>query len=423
MRISNKWMLVILVLAIPLMACGLGGLLPSQEEREALVQEAAKAVEEIAAEVAEEEQTDSTTAEEVSANASGDAAAVAVEEGNETSEEVSAIAAEGSNEESGSTIDQATGNNAAATLPFTDFYESLKNLDSYLAEYQISIESPDETANVFFRITETSNPRAIHLLMESSGTPAGTEQIELYIVDRDGNTTVFMKNPDGNQGPPWIVIAGSSMDDAFGMLPVSPGSFGSLPHEGQKVGNEDLNGIPTTLYTISKDNYATISPGIVEAEGRYWFSEEYQILIKAYQRVVGSGLAIGNQTGQASAYTMNYEIKQFNDPSIVVTVPEEALNSDTMSIPGISTDPNQAQFPLPTNAVIEIAMTGMLSATTPDSIVTVRQFYEQTFGGDMEVSLDTPANIMATVNHAGGSYQLMIIDEGGTTRIVATAPQ
>ncbi len=66
MRASNKWMLVIIILAFPMMACGLGGLLPSEEEREALVEEAAKTVEEVAAEVVEKGEE---ALEEASANA------------------------------------------------------------------------------------------------------------------------------------------------------------------------------------------------------------------------------------------------------------------------------------------------------------------------------------------------------------------
>jgi hypothetical protein len=306
------------------------------------VQEAAKAVEEIAAGVAEntEEESGETQADETTA---GDSAGSA---------EAAAVAAEDTTEESAATTEDVAAGNASsgdsATLPFTGFYESLQNLDSYLAEYRISIESPDETATIFFQITETANPRAMHLLAESNGNGSGNERMEMYVVNRNGNNTVFMQNPDPGQGQPWIAMSGGSMDDAFGMLPISPATFGAMPSEGKRAGNEDVNDIPTTVYTISTDDYAAITPGVIEAEGKYWFSEEYQILVKAYQRVVGGGPALGDLGGQSSAYTLDYELKKLNDPSIVVTVPEEALASDPMSGSGNGTD--QAQFPLPPNA-------------------------------------------------------------------------
>jgi predicted enzyme related to lactoylglutathione lyase len=63
----------------------------------------------------------------------------------------------------------------------------------------------------------------------------------------------------------------------------------------------------------------------------------------------------------------------------------------------------------------------MVSATTPDSVTAVKQFYEQTFGSEMEVSLEMDATIMATINYNGAPHQLMIVDEAGTTRVVVTS--
>jgi hypothetical protein len=414
MKASNKWILVLLVLTLPLLACGLiSDLIPSEAQREALIQEAAQAVEEIAADAAEEAEQQADEAAELLEEAGAEAEAVA--EAAPLEAETSPEEADTTTEEDESALDGSDGG-ASGALPFSDMYGSLQKLDSYLAEYRVTAESQDETVSIDFQMAETANPRAMHLMIETSESNAGNERIEIFVVEREGLTTMYMKNPDPDQEPPWITMSGTSMDEAMGMLPISPDSFGAVPSQGKATGTEMINGMQTTVYNISKDDYAGI-PGLTEAEGKYWYSEEYQIVVKADTRLVGSESPLGPLGGgESGSYTMAYELKKLNDPSIVITVPEEALASDPMAA-------DQAQFPLPPGAEVDMAMTGMVSAVTPDNVEAVKQFYEQQFGSDMEIGMEMAGTVMATIIFNGEPHQAMFMEEDNNTRIIITQEQ
>jgi hypothetical protein len=213
------------------------------------------------------------------------------------------------------------------------------------------------------------------------------------------------------------------MDEAIGMVPLSPNSFGSFPQQGQPVENDvDINGVSTTHLTFSEKDFMGSAPGIEEAQGDIWINEDMDLVMKAIIRVKGSGLSLANQPVQFASYTMICEVKKLDDPSIVITVPEAALNSSGIAIPGTSTDPDQNEFPTPPGANIEMAAAGILNLTVDSTVQEVWQFYQQTLGSDnLQTTIETSTNIIATYTGGTEPVQFMILDEGDVIRVVITS--
>jgi hypothetical protein len=296
--------------------------------------------------------------------------------------------------------------------------DSLAKFDSYQLEYQIEAQTTAEVVSTTLLIERTED--AQHIVMQNEGDAAQMgdfDRIEIFVETRDGQTKMYMQNPP-DQG--WTAITVNSLDEALGILPLSPNSFSAFPQQGRMVEeNVDINGVPTTHLTVSEQEFLGAAPGIEEAQGDIWINEDMDLVMKAIIRVKGSGLSLANQPVQFASYTMICEVKKLDDPSIVIIVPEAALNSSGLAIPGTSTDSDQFEFPTPPGANIELAAPGILNLTVDSTVPKVWQFYQQSLGSDnLQTTLETSTNIMATYTGGTEPVQFMIVDEGNVIRVV-----
>ncbi len=406
MKQQKRWITLIVVLTLLVLACAPCGLSNLLERTGDVIPSVVEEVEEIAESTAQEA---AETTEETGDEQSAESASESTEADQEVVQADEAIVSEGS-----AAVD-------AVNLP-DNFQDSLANLSSYQMEYHIEAKTTAETVITTILIERTQT--ALHLVMQNEGDVAqmgGFDRMEIFVVAHDGQTTMYMQNP---QDQSWTAITTDDMDDAFGILPFSPNSFASIPEQAQVVGPENVNGIPTIHYAFSEEDFLGTAPGIQEAQGDIWVKEstgdgEMDMIIKAIFSVTGSELSVANQAVQFTSYNMMCEIKKYNDPSIVITLPEAALNSGAITIPGTSTDPDQIDLPMPDDAVIEMSMTGMVNYTTAKSVPEVWQFYQEVFGpaSNWQVTSDTQTSVMASIN----SSQFIIVAEGDLTRVIVNS--
>lgn len=397
MKQQKRWTLLIAVLTLSVLACAPCGLGNFLERTQAAVMPDETVVAEVEA-VVEAAQEAAETSQD---SAENQAASQSETTGDEQADQAAA---------------EDSANVEALNLP-NNLQDSLAKFDSYQLEYQIEAETTEKAVKATIQLERTTN--AQHIVMQSEGDAAqlgNFDRVELFVVTRDGQTTMYMQNPLDQS---WTAITANSMDEAFGMLPLSLDSFGLFPQQGRPVEEVDVNGVPTTHYAFSEKDFPDTGPGVEEAQGDVWVNEEMALVMKAIMRVKGSELSLGDQPFQFASYTITYEVKKFNDPSIVITVPDAALNSAPMTIPGSSTDPDQIDFPTPPGANIELAISGMLNFTVDKSVAEVWEFYQQNLGNDnWQVTLETPTNIMATYNGGDKPVQLMIIEEDNVSRVI-----
>jgi hypothetical protein len=238
----------------------------------------------------------------------------------------------------------------------------------------------------------------------------------MYLVDDGQQQTMYANNPlDGG----WVAITIPGLETALEQMPVSPNSFGLFPEQGQFVAEEELNGVPVNHYTVTENDFIGNAQGIQEAQGDIWVHRDENFIVKAEIRVTGSDLGLGTQPIQFNSYTMICELLNYNDPSITVTIPEAALSSMPLAIPG-SDDSSQTDLALPNDANVELAMAGVVNFTTAMGAQEVLNFYRQIFGPEnIQVTVDTPDNVMATISGAT-SGQILATREGEITRVIVT---
>ena len=185
------------------------------------------------------------------------------------------------------------------------------------------------------------------------------------------------------------------------------------------MAEEVLNDEPVNHYTFTENDFLGNAQGIQDAQGDIWIHRDENFMVKAEIRVTGSDLGLGTQPIQFNSYTMICELLNYNDPSITVTIPEAALSSMPIAIPG-SDDSSQTDLALPNDANVELAMAGVVNFTTAMSAQEVLNFYRQVFGPEnIQVTVDTPDNVMATVT-GDTSGQILATREGEITRVIVT---
>jgi hypothetical protein len=270
---------------------------------------------------------------------------------------------------------------------------------------------------------ETKNPRALHITVQNEGNAvsqsSGMERIEIYVITRDGVTTMYMQNPqDGS----WFAITANDLSDAYSQLPISLNALSTLPEQSRIVGtNVMVNNVPTTHFVYTHQDFLDTVSGLQDAQGEAWIDVNRNLLMKLIQTVKGTDLG-GTQGAQFSSYTLTFEVLKLNDPSIVITPPQAALDSAPVAIPGTSTDPDQIDYPMLDDANVEVAMTGMVTYITARGVQEAWKFYQDalpptgwTFQG---TTIDTPTNVMASFTKDSKVLQLIIADEGGKTRVI-----
>ncbi len=184
-------------------------------------------------------------------------------------------------------------------------------------EYRFELNTGEETATTTMLIERTADAQHIVMSNEGSATPTGgVDEVEIFVIRQGGETTMYVYDAEDQR---WTTVSGVNMDDALAGLPMSPNSFISFPDQGRPVEEVELNGVLTTHYTFSKEDFLGTVPGLDEARGDVWVNEEMNLVMKAEMTVKGVGLSAGKQA--VGSYPYICDVTKLNDPSIVITVP------------------------------------------------------------------------------------------------------
>ncbi len=356
---KQNFIWVILIVLLPILACGLPGSDRGSD----------------AAPAAPSPAPDTPVAAESAATEPADAAAPAQSEDTAPTESTQSGASEEPQESMEPQSTEFTG------------ITGLDQLSSYRVDFMMSFDgqSGDQPANGQVKMTleEAKNQPARHLTMEMSGTMAeqtgGMNALEVYYID----DKVYMKNAAMGDDS-WISFSGDEAT-AFEQGFFAPDEQLELPNtadcDSQPV---TVNGISTTHCTFTEKDISSDEAAFDSVQGEVWVATEGNYIVKLIFN------AEGYRTIQKSeddvfdfgSVSFDYNVTDINS-DFTITLPEEATQAMDMGAaggaePGGETMPAESgDIPVFSDAQDVVNLGAFVTYSTPAAIADIVSFYRQ----------------------------------------------
>ena len=434
MKHQLKWMSIILVGVLIMLACGPFGNQAEEaaENLEATAQAAAqeaqenveKAAEEVQEAAKEVEQQAQKAAEEAQEKAA-DAAKAAEAEAEKAKEAVEEKAAEAVGEKA------AEADSEVVELQTQNIQSTLQNLSSYRWQFNLEYDGQNqdgqaEQGQVSILIEAIKEPPAVHMEMQLEGQPAEElgESASIQMYSLEGMT--YVQNPEDGT---WISFpAEGGLEEFFDQGFFNPEEIFELPENARrKLLPETVNGISTWHYTFTEADITEENFTVEEAKGDIWVAQDGNYPVKFELEMNGSG------TGQAvedffasGTMKMSYELLDINQ-SFTIDLPEEAANAEGFGdLFGGSDDPAEISYPLLADAEIDFSMEGLVSYKTASTVNEAVEFYKTELANDgwendTESEFISAESALMVFNKEGAELSLIIaLEADGSTSVLLT---
>lgn len=390
MKPIHKLSILIIILALFGLACGLGGTAKDAIEEKAaeVADQAQQAAESIATEAAPAVEQAQQAAEELATEA-----APAVEEAQQAAEDAVEQVGEAA-QDTAEQVDQAAGETEQATLEIGSIDQTLANFSSYRSEIVMTFDGTDSNGQpsvgkITVSTENIKEPATVHMRMQMEGSTVeetgGFGMFEVYLVD--GMT--YMQNPEDGS---WMSFPAGD-DDTF-----TSGFFSAddvvqdLPKSAKRsLLPQTVNGISCWHYTFDETDFVDETDMNVEdASGEVWLARDGDYPVKMKFTISGSNVS-DNPDGadffNEGTMSFEYNLLDVNQPLDIV-LPDAAKNAGGMfggggdtgsDTGGDSAGPGMAStadLPLPDDAEVQFSMEGMMSYTTQQSPQAVADFYK-----------------------------------------------
>lgn len=426
MKYQLKWMTIILVGVLIILACGPFGNQAEEAAQnlestaQAAAQEAQKDVEAAAEEVKE-------AAKEVEQEAQK-AAEAAQEKAAEVAEEVQAEA-----EEVKEVVEEevAEAGSEMVELQTENIQTTLQNLSSYRWQFNLSYDGQNqagesEQGEVTVLIEAIKEPPAVHMEMQLAGQPADEmgESANIQMYSLEGMT--YIQNPEDGT---WISFpAEGGLADFFENGFLNPDEIIELPENARRnLLPETVNGISTWHYTFTEEDITEENLTVEDANGDIWVAQDGNYPVKFELELTGSSTGdMAEDFFASGTLKMSYELIDINE-SFTIELPEEAMNAEGFGdLMGGSTDPENIAYPVMADAEIDFSMEGLVSYKTPSTINEAVEFYKTAltddgWTNDAESEFVSEDTALLLFTKEGTELSLIIArEDDGSTSVLLT---
>lgn len=381
MKARQKLLLLTVVLAAFLLACGLGST-ATDKINEAVDSAATQVIEQVATTVA------------TALPDSGTVVAAVEDAATKVAEEAPATAATDTPEAMDNTSDGTAdgGDTEVAPLDISNADSALAQLSSYRAETSITIDGVDQDGNPIkgsmTTLQEaTKDPDVSHASMSATGDVAketgGTEGVVIEWYTADGN--MYMFDPSSSE---WSMLPGDN--SMFGDMLFSATDVVDIPKSAKRsLLPVDVNGISTWHYTFDASDFPPDpSMEIKDGHGEAWIARDGNYPVKMQFEITAKTLDPSSTDAQLFSegkMIVSYELKDVNK-NFEIVIPEEALNAASMfggdtggsgdtGSDGSGGTVDLSQVPMMDGAEVQFSMAGMTSYNVTADPADVIDFY------------------------------------------------
>ena len=256
-----------------------------------------------------------------------------------------------------------------ATIDKESIWNTL-DIQSYRGEFIMTFDGTSEgemiNGSMTMEIEFTSEPPAQHMSMTIDGYDIGPElegfsEIEFYIVADTAYMNLGME--DG-----WISFPNDSTDSLSDDF-ISYQDFVDLPDKAKrKLLPEKVNGVMAWHYVVDEDDLEEEFGRYDEMAADLWIAVDGGYMVKMEVTMSGNFNTeeIGEQIIDDGSMTVVFNMRDVNE-NFTIELPDEAASATDFSLDGDmfgGGEWTREDVPLPVDAEVDLAMEGMVSATT-----------------------------------------------------------
>lgn len=294
-------------------------------------------------------------------------------------------------------VDSATATPQAFKLD--NVTAGLGELNSYKASFTMTFEGKEDgqpkTGTLSFMEEFVKDPPAKRTVITGLGAMFGGEVGTPTPGQTSGIESIEVGGKQySRMGDICSQVTAESGPQANTML--DPNSIIGGVRSAQRVGNENVNGVPTAHYKLDVSSLETL--GYLNGNGDVWVAEPGNYVIKYTFRATGSDKFFGGSNNSEGTIKWDYEVTDVNQP-INIQAPEKCGGA-AEDIPMMSDAQDQAAFG------------GMSTYSTPSKFADVVGFYEKEMKAkgwtEKEDGMSTEGMSMKNYTKDGRAVQIVI---------------
>jgi len=307
-----------------------------------------------------------------------------------------------------------TSQNNTDAINLTDVTSGLESLNSYETQFTMTFEGKDDagqpiSSTMSFSEEYVKNPAAKRTTINGFGAMLGSAAGVTSTTGSDANVMQTIEVGGKQYFQMGTLCTQSTSTDA----PQASSQFNPSDLIGglrgaQLIGNETVNGVPTSHY--KSDVTGMDALGYVNSQGEFWVAQPGDFVVKYLFQATGKDRFLGNATNDGTIKWL-YEVKQVNQP-IDIQAPKDCS--------GAAED-----IPLMADAADQSALGGTTMYTSPSAFKDVVAFYDKEMPAkgwqakeDGGMSADNLS--MKSYTKDGRTVQVMITADTGKTSVLIT---
>ena len=258
-----------------------------------------------------------------------------------------------------------TQNNTDA-INLTDVTSGLESLNSYETQFTMTFEGKDDagqpiSSTMSFAEEYVKNPAAKRTTINGFGAVLGSAAGVTGTTGSDANVMQTIEVGGKQYFQMGTMCTQSTSKDA----PQASSQFNPSDLIGglrgaQLIGNETVNGVPTSHYKSDVNGMAAL--GYVNSQGEFWVAQPGNFVVKYLFQATGKDKFLGNANNEGTIKWV-YEVKQINQP-IDIQPPKDCSGA-------------AADLPQMADATDQSAMGGTTLYSSPSAFKDVVAFYEK----------------------------------------------